>query len=308
MSRERTRTDGVVLINALVIVLVIAAITAALLTRAESGRVRAADSQNSSQLDLYLDATEGLIPGILKEPKKAGTADLTQTWATGQFAYAIDRGRVTAHLADLQGRLNVNWLLGGADPWASDTFGRLFAELDVPQSLVGAIADYIRPGGPQSLNSYLARRLPIAPPGGPMRSITELRQVEGMTDAYFTRLAPHVTALPIQTKLNLNTASRQVLTAALAPFPPELIAETLARGRDEPLTSLSEFRNRLIELLETEDMGDLPIERLTVGSTWFQADLRAELDTRSRTRRVILQQEPAELGTARIRYRWTVYE
>ena len=60
------RDSGIVLINALVIVLAIAAIAAALLTRAEGARVRAMDAQGAQQLALYLDGIELLVPALLK--------------------------------------------------------------------------------------------------------------------------------------------------------------------------------------------------------------------------------------------------
>jgi len=299
---------GAVLINALVIVLVISAITAALLTRAETARLRGAAGQGSAQLALYLDGIEGLLPSLLKEPLTEGNANLGQTWAGRDFSYEIDRGSVTARLSDMQGRLNVNWLMAPDDAWVADSFAGLFSELGVPQSLLLAITEYVRPNGPRSVNAYLARSPPVAPKGGPLRLLAELRLVEGMTEDYFAELAPYLTALPVEARLNLNTAAKPVLRAVLAPFPSEVISETLARGADDPLQAMSEFRNRVIEILQTEDLGDLPVDRLHVSSTWFQAALTATLGDRSRVRQVVLFHDPAEAAGTQVKYRWTEYD
>ena len=299
---------GAVLINALVIVLVISAIAAALLTRAEGARVRSEAAQDGAQTGLYLDGIEGLLPTLLRAPLETSISHLGQPWARQDFVYQIDRGTVTAQVSDLQGGLNVNWLLT-PDDFALESFTRLFAELGVPVSLVDAIAGFVQPGGGNQANAYLARRPPIRPKGGALQILPQLRDVEGMTPKLYQTLAPYLAALPTDVRLNLNTASKPVLRAVLAPFPSDLVAETLARRADDPMESLSAFRNRLIEILETEDIDEAyPLDRLTTGSDWFGARLTARLDGRVRVRRVVLRRvlvpEPALVHA----YRWSEFD
>ena len=301
------RDAGAVLINALVIVLVISAIAAGLLTRAEGARVRGAEAQVSAQLALYLDGIEGLLPTLLMEPVEDGAAHLGQSWATQDFTYAIDRGHVTAKLTDLQAGLNVNWLVT-PDDYAIDTFELLFGKLGVPLSLVAALADFLAPGGPRQTGAYSERNIPIRPNGGPVATLPELRQVNGMTDAIYAKLAPYLSALPPSARLNLNTAAPQVLRAALVPFPGELITETLARGADDPMSAMSDFRNRLIEILATEDIDDYPVDRLTAGSDWFGARMVATLEGHDRVRRVVLLRVVEADNTMQVVYRWTEYD
>ncbi len=298
------RESGAVLINALVLVLVISAIAAALLTRAEGARVRAESTRDSAQMALYLDGIEALVPVLLREPVETGTVSLGQSWARGGFEYQIGRGHVTAQLRDLQGGLNVNWLVQ-PDDYAREAFARLFAELGVPVSLVDAIADYLRPGGPARNAAYEARTPPLRPRGGAIEVLALLREVEGMTPGYFRALEPHVAALPAAARLNLNTASPPVLRAALAPFPAELVAETLARGADDPLNGLGNFRRRLFEILETEDVEDYPLDRLGAGSDWFAARLTARLDDRTRVRRAVFHRDVTPEPALRLAYRWS---
>lgn len=305
MRRDR----GVVLINALVIVLVIASVAAALLTRAESARQRATRAQAAEQLDLYLDAAEALLPALLDSAVTGdGVVHRAQEWARGGRVFEIDRGLVSVELADLQGRLNVNWLSRSDDAYAQDTFARLFDAVDLPRSLLREIGEFVSPGGPRNINAYLRRDPAVQPRGGAVAVLDELKLAEGMTPERFAVLARHVAALPFDTPLNLNTASEPVLRAALAPLPAEQVTELLDALRRGHLESRSAIRNRTIELLETEDVDHLPFERITVGSVWFEARLAAELDGRTAVRRVIVQRDPGQGEAVRVRFRWAEYD
>ncbi|MDJ0630533.1 MAG: type II secretion system minor pseudopilin GspK [Rhodobacter sp.] len=300
---------GAVLINALVIVLVISSVAAALLTRAESARLRTAGTQAAGQLDLYLDAAEALLPALLQSAGPDGTAvHRGQDWAQVGRVYDIDRGRVTVELADLQGRLNVNWLSRADDAYAQDSFARLFDAIDLPRSLLREITDFVSPGGPRNINPYLRRDPPVQPRGGPVAVLAELRLVEGMTPDRFAVLQRHVSAIPFDKLLNLNTASVPVLRAALAPFPEEQVTELIETLRTGYLESRSEIRNRTIELLETEDVDHLPFDRITIAGNWFEARLTAELDGNAAVRRVTLERDEADRETTRVAYRWAEYD
>lgn len=298
---------GAVLINALVLVVVIAAIAAALMTRAESARRRGADAQIAGQLSLYLDGGQGLAPRLLQDQADGGAVHPDQSWATEKFDYDIDRGVVSVRLHDLQRGINVNWLVNGDDDVRA-VFADLFNQLGVPGSLALAIADFVQPGGPDAMDTYLSRSPPERPRGGAIAVLPQLRAVAGMTDEYYRRLEPHLAALPTEARVNLNTASPQVRRAMLAAFPPELVSDTLADLDEAPMDSLSPMRNRLIEILGTEDVDDYPFERIGFSSDWFGARLTARLDGQTRRREVVLQRffEPAP--GFRVIHRWAEHD
>ena len=303
-----TRDRGVVLINALVIVLVISSVAAALLTRAEGARVRSAHVHGATQAGLYLDAAEALLPALLAGIVEAGeVVHPGQPWGQGQRSYRIDRGQVTATMTDLQGRLNVNWLANPDDVYALETFQRLFNDIGLPVSLLGNIADFVGPDGPRDINSYLGAPVRVQPRGGPVKLLEELRHVTGMTPEYFGVFEQYVSALPFETRLNLNTAQDPVLRAVLEPFPEEQVTDFFADRDDGPIMALSDFRNRTIEILETEDIEYLPFDKLTVTSFWFDARMRAELSGKNWKRHAILFRDTqAEL--VRVAYRWAVFD
>lgn len=299
-----TRDRGTILINALVVVLTIAAISAALLARSEAARVRGSGAQTADQLELYLDAGERLVPQLLREVINGALAEPGQDWAK-PHRFPIDRGSVTIGITDLQGRLNVNWLLNSDDPFIEEMFQTVFQDLDLPQSLLLEITDFLSPSGPRGAG-YLNRAPPIWPRGGAARALEDLRAVDGLTAEHYRILRAHFSAVPSETRLNLNTAPEPILKAAIARLPSEVQSEVLQRNG--PIQDISELRRRTIEILETEEIEDLQLDRLSTASTWFRAVLMAELEGRSMTRVAIFQIVPGNPNPVQRRYRWAIYD
>ena len=295
---------GAVLINALVVVLAISAIAVAMLTRSEEARHRAASAQDAEQLDLYLDAAERLVPQFFDGVLEEFAVYPAQSWARSGISYPIDRGQVSIKIEDLAGRLNVNWLLE-SDDYVSKVFRDVFAEVGVPPSLVTSIEDFISPGGPSS-GGYLSRRPPIVPRGGPMQSVEDLREVAGMRPDIFAKLSPVLSALPRDTQLNLNTATDFVKRAAIDPLPKELIGEIM--DRKDPIIGMAEIRQRATDILGTEDLDDLPFDRITFGSRYFRAELTATLGEHRQRRIVVFELHPSAEIRVQRRFRWAVYD
>lgn len=297
---------GMVLINALVVVLVIAGVAAGLLTRSEAARTRAGSVVTAQQIGFHLDAAEGLIAKLLADAGYKGqVVHDEQAWAADTHLYRIGDGQVRFAIADMQGKLNVNWL-AGEDPFAEEAFRRLFAELRLSPGLLEEIRDFLAPQGPRSLPTYLRRDMPVQPRGGPVALLEELRDVRGMDREAFETLSRHVTALPVEDRLNLNTAGLPVLRAVLFPFPSEVRAEVLQPGREGPIEHLKELRDLTIAILETEDLSDLPFRHFTLSSAWFQADIAVELDGRTDMRRAILHRERIDVPEPHVAYRWAL--
>jgi general secretion pathway protein K len=176
----------------------------------------------------------------------------------------------------------------------------------VPQSLLTAITDYLDSGGSGVTGSYLSRDPPVLPRGGPLALVDELREVDGMTPDLFAILQPVLAALPMNSRINLNTAPDILLQAVLAPLPAEVVGEVL--NRETAIQSMSELRQRTVEILETEDIDDLPFDRMTVNSNWFVADLTATLDGLRQRRRAVFFIDVTSGTPINLIYRWAVYD
>lgn len=211
---------------------------------------------------------------------------LQEDWARLLPPTEIEDGTVSGDIVDLQARLNLNGLLGAdgsPDAVSLRRFQRLLTAMDAPPELAQAVLDWMDadteprfPGGAED-SRYLEAEPPYRAANRPFVSVTELRLVAGMDDALFGRLAPHLTALPGPTPVNVNTASPVVLRT-LADDITRADAEALAEARrDNPFTDVETFlRHPALAGREVEAEG------LGVSSRYFLARARVELeDTRA---------------------------
>jgi general secretion pathway protein K len=154
---------------------------------------------------------------------------------------------LSGQVIDLQSRLNVINLAGGgaSSTAAMNAFARLFTQLGLPQeqlitlqtSLIGAAPDALAAGSATAPASNAqpaltggaiapaaASSAPTAPaaPNAPVANALGLLMPEridqlawlGLPQETLTALGPYVTLLPTRTKVNINTASAEVMAAS----------------------------------------------------------------------------------------------
>lgn len=176
---------------------------------------------------------------ILREDARTGTVDhLAEPWAIPlqearlSTFLAVDRNAPTSDAAgdaaflsgeivDLQSRLNLYNLLeaGRVSPAGLRAFERLFDLLGLPASQLETLVTQLRlAGGPAGSGGRSVpgvqtdtdtQRVPLMP----LR--TEQLGWLGLPPSTVTALQPHVALLPRRTPVNLNTASAQVIYAAI---------------------------------------------------------------------------------------------
>jgi len=148
----------------------------------------------------------------------------TDIWAQPIPPMPVERGTLHGRIEDMQGRFNLNNLVGAngkIDATAMQQFSRLLSILELNPDLAQAVADWIDPDavrtGPWGAEDgyYIGLDPPYLAANRPFGDSRELRLVRGIDQASFERLRPHITALPQSTKINVNTATVEVLAAAV---------------------------------------------------------------------------------------------
>jgi len=293
-----TRDRGIALLNALVMVAAIAALAAGLMIEAGHSRDRMAHVAGSQQAALHLDAGLLLVDPVLRADwLRAPDIDHPgEPWARAPLDADIDRGRLVARLADLQGRFNVNSLANASDTGAARAFERLLRRLGLPVSLGAEIAGFVQPRGPVRPADYVTRALPVRVAGGAVDRVEALRLVRGMTEDHYARLVPFVAALPPRTPLNVNTASAEVLGAVLPAASPADIARLVAERGVAPFASTADFEDRAVRMIHPRVIARAqgPAGGFDVGSRWFEARLVLHLDGRAYRRILTLERSPED--------------
>ena len=251
MKRER----GVAAVTAVLIVAVAASAAAMMLSQQSAMIDQALMVSARAQGELYAQAGIDWARGVLLEDLRRGNVDsLDEPWAQPIAGLPVERAIVAGSLEDEQGKFNLNNLVSGGSRSAKDEafFRRLLAQLSLPPELADAVIDWIDrgddvvgPGGAED-GYYLSLRRPYRTPNDPMVQVEELYRIRGFDARSVARLKPFVTALPVRTELNVNTASATVLAALLGN--PEAAAAIVDARRTRPFARQQDFAARAGEL------------------------------------------------------------
>ena len=247
----RIRQRGVALVTALLVVSLATVAAVAMATRFQVDMRRTGNLLNGEQAYAYAMAAESWAYVILRRDRADNEHDsLDEDWATALPPIPVEGGFVNGLIADLQGRFNVNNLVGDAgavDAIQLDYYKRLLEILGLEAALAPALLDWIDtdinatfPDGAED-DEYLGADLPYRAGNRPLVDISELRLVKGYTPEVLVVLEPHVTALPDSTVININTATPVVLQALHAELDGSDIEQLIEARDGEPFTEIKAF-------------------------------------------------------------------
>jgi len=214
------RQRGVAIITALLIVAIATTVSVTISTRLQLDVRRTGNIIAGDQAYLYTLAAESWSQRILKDDREDNEIDhLGENWAIELPPLPVEGGYIKGKLSDLQSCFNLNSVLGGADnKVASTRLDRLLTNLGIDKGGTQAIIDWLDddlqttiPDGAEDVY-YMNLERPYRTANTPIQSISELRLIKGFEkpEVYDT-LLPHVCAFGINTPININTATAEVL-------------------------------------------------------------------------------------------------
>ena len=236
------RERGVALLTALLVVAVATLAAVAMATRQQMDIRRTGNLLHGEQAYAYALAAESWARVILlRDMQDSETDDLSEEWSTALPPSSVEGGTVEGLIEDLQGRYNINNLVGpdgNVVPEELAYFKQLLNQLDLEEQLADALIDWIDPNietrfpdGAED-DVYLGEEVPYRTGNRYLSSISELRLVKGFTQEIFMQLSPYLVALPNQTTLNINTADPRLINA-LNQNMSESDVESMLEGRAE---------------------------------------------------------------------------
>ncbi len=289
MMRRRQSPRGLALIVAMLIAALAAAVAVSVATAQSQWSTRVLHRRDQVQAQSIALAGVAWARQILEQDGRyAGAIDhLGEPWALPLPRTPVDNGDVEGRIVDAQAMLNVNNLASPAHAaFERGAFSRLFAAHGVPQSALASIVDWVDPDdAPQPEGAedawYLRQAQPALAANAPATRLDELAYTRGMTAASMRRFLPFATALPVDTPLNVNTASADVLAASLPNATPEAVLALVASRARQPFASVQDFRERAGVAIGDEAM-------YAVASHYFVVTVRARQgETIARARALI---------------------
>ena len=290
---SQSNQQGMAIISALLIAAVVAVIAAGMLTRQSvSTRALEADQQRVQGRWLLHGGLEISRQLLWDARQRDPLTRLDQPWAQRLNAQGFE-GR----LEDEQGKFNLRNLVANerVDEAQVQAFQRLCELIGISAGLSQRISQRVIGSYPYLLNPQIAENTtnknafdsgratspnashkPQNPKLPMLRSVDDLRSVEGVNEAVIGKLAPYLTVIPATTWLNGNTATAPVLAAYVPGLSLER-AQALINERDAGrwFINRGDFVNRL-------RMPNLELTSVKVGITsdWFRLRGEARRDQR----------------------------
>jgi general secretion pathway protein K len=280
--KTKQQQRGVALITAVLIAALVTAVAVAMASRQHLDIRRTANLFDTDRAYLFALGGESFARMILADDRRKNNIDgLDEFWAK-EVTIPVEGAVLSGKMTDQQGLFNLNNLvMDDGKPSEPDIkrFEHLLNVLGMDSKLVQPVVDWIdpdiephMPDGAED-DVYMQLNPPYRAANERMASPSELALVYGFSYADYQKLAPFVTALPVRTKLNINTA------------PPELLAivvegltlqdgEALAEARgDEHYDKIEDFIGQPM----LQNRGVIAAD-LTVGSDYFLLQSGAEFD------------------------------
>ncbi len=303
---------GTALLNALIVLAAIAALSITLTRRDVEFMARFDLMTHSNQAWHQALTAERLASSLLEQDWWNGVVDHPgEAWATTEQVFEMEGGVVSGRIVDLRGRLDLNTMASrkgeAPDSDALARLQRLLEDAGGNAGLADRIAEWVSPPdadipGAAGAAAYRAAGLPHRPPFRPMAAPSELRAVVDMPAAVADRLIGQVAALDGSGKININTATDAVL-AALAPnLTPAEIDSVKQQRRSQPFSSREDFLDRAADFLNPLALEAFASAPLVVASDWFMIEVEAHAG-RGMARLFSVVHRSAEDGTAVLRLR-----
>ena len=268
------RQRGVAIITALLIVAIATTVSATISTRLQLDVRRTGNMIAGDQAYLYSLTAENWSQRILREDREESQIDhLDEDWATEVPPIPVDGGYIRGKLTDLQSCFNLNSILDAdADKAVARTrLERLLGNLGIDKSNAQAVMDWIDndlqttlPDGAEDV-FYMNLERPYRTANTALMSVSELRLIKGFEDPeVYETLLPHVCAFGVNTTININTATAEVLRSLADDLSETDVDKIIEQREESAFNDLNEFTsfNDLKQIITST-------EGLSVDSEYF---------------------------------------
>ncbi|MBT8128469.1 MAG: type II secretion system minor pseudopilin GspK [Gammaproteobacteria bacterium] len=245
------RQKGVAIITALLIVAIATTVSITISTRLQLDVRRTGNMIAGDQAYLYTLAAESWSQRILRDDRQDNETDhLGEDWAIELPPIPVDGGYILGKLTDMQSCFNLNNLLDAdADTSLSRArLERLLANLGIDKDYVQGIIDWIDndlqttiPDGAEDVY-YMNLDRPYRTANTRMLSASELRLIKGFEDTeVYNTLLPHVCAFGVNTPINVNTASAEVLRSLADDLTDSEVEKIIEQRSETAFNNINEF-------------------------------------------------------------------
>jgi len=303
--RTHARQRGAALLTAMIIVTLVASLSASMIWQQWRAIQVETAERARAQSGWMLQGALDYARLILREDSRGGFDDLGEPWAVplaesrvSTFLAAdkdnTDTGPeafVSGGIVDAQSRYNLRNLIDAQSQVSGDEVAVL-SRLCEMVGVAPDVASRIAGGVHEALRAQVGaggEEAPLMP-----RTLAQFAWFGIEADA-LKRLGPYVTVLPVHTRVNINTASREVIAAVVDGL--DLgSAERLVQARQrKPFSNIEQVRQ-----LVPDQKADFA-KRVSFQSSYFEVQGRLRLDRRVLEQRSLMHRPGANVAVVELR-------
>ncbi len=286
--------QGVALLTILLMVVTATILAVGLLTRQDRMMRETSILLRQDQSLQYALTGENLFGALLTASAQdnANVDSSKSIWAKPIPPYPVEDGAVMGKLIDQSGKFNLNNLYHDrqADPAAMAYFKRLLIQVGLQPALASAVLDWQDPNdNPADADGaensfYLGQQPSYQAANHPFGQVDELKKVRGFDEKNYQKIAPYVTALPLPSLININTAPMQVIAALDENITPASVNAwiTARNANPDPIKQVSQLWQDPAFSKVPDDKKNTLTTLLDVKSSFFQAQINVNLSGRNR--------------------------
>lgn len=276
------RSEGLALVQIMLIFALLAVVAANMQVK-QRFEIRRTTSviQNSQALEFAVAIEEFLKQGLAYDLQETETDTHDEIWYGEQQPIPFGGAVMEPSIQDLDSKFNLNWLSmenGERQRWAKG-MERMLSHLGLEPQIARNLLDWFDPDS-QAAYVYPQRDPPYLPSNVEMAHISELRLIEGVDDEVYETLRHYVSALPFDSKLNVNTADKAVMMT-ISDLLQESKIDQIISGRDDGENAYTSVQDmvRANDIKEREQQS-INFDTLAVVSNYFELFSVITLDTK----------------------------
>ena len=266
MQTSKFKQRGVAMIAALMVAALVASVAGLLMLRQQRALQQLEIRKDTAEARAATWSVLQLVRLTLRDDARAGQPDhLLKPWAVPIPEIKIENGAMSGRLTELNGRFNLANLLdkdGQLNPAGVAAYQKLLLNLGQPVVLADALVKHLQSKAIQEAGK--SKILPLV-------DVNELTQIQGYSIERVRQLEPSIVALPVQTTLNVNFVSAEVLSAWGPKLSVSAAEQAIAKRRSKYFSNSGDF----VLQLPKEMQAEIPSTMLTVNSQFFWVDMGA---------------------------------
>jgi len=290
MNNKILNRRGVAIISVMIVIALISASVSLMLQRFGKDLQQTKYTLNQTHALNHLYSIEAWAKIILANDE-SGFDNLNEDWATAITPIKIEGGSLYGKLTDLQSRLNLNNLIDlKTDSYLPqyrsffyDCINRLNTQLNQQ-----AMAD--------TIFSFAVNR---SPKPKLFEQLAELKTIKTITEKDYLKIRPYLSALPTLSPINVNTASKEVLSCLHPQLSSNLAQKLIRYRKSQPFESIDQFWSYAYSLmpnLTLEQIKDsFPGEYTNTVSNYFILDTEITIEKNKLIGQTILHRKDGKI-------------